>query len=105
MTTIKSTSPRTTKGMELNGNILSGDTFNVREHIKANWDGKWDANRKVWIVNPEKVVTTITAKTWGMDRILSLSDEQPVQVDNPRSINTGWCNKCHSYCYGDCQAH
>ena len=69
---IKSTSPRTTKGMELNGNVLSGDTFGVKDHIKANWDGKWDAYRKVWIVNPDKVIDTITRKTWGVDRILEI---------------------------------
>lgn len=101
---IKCTS-RTSKGMELNGNVLSGDTYNFREHIKNNWDGKWNAARKAWIVNPEKVVKTIAEKTWGMDRVLEISNEQPVAEGAKKSnYVSGWCNRCHSYCYGDCTA-
>lgn len=77
---IKSTSPRTTKGMELNGNVLSGDTFGMREYIKKHWDGKWDASTKTWIVNHELVLSTIKEQAWGFTRILSITDETPAQA-------------------------
>lgn len=77
---IKSTSHRTTKGMELNGNVLSGDTFGMREYIKKHWDGKWDASTKTWIVNPELVKSTIAEQAWGFTRILSITDEAPAQA-------------------------
>lgn len=48
-----------TKGMQLTGNILSGDTFNFRDYIKTYCDGKWDKDNKVWIVNAEKIMTLL----------------------------------------------
>ncbi len=44
------TTPRGNK-MELNGNVLSGDTFEVRDYIKKYCGGKWDKDNKVWIVD------------------------------------------------------
>ena len=35
----------------INGNILTGNTFPIKEFIKRKLDGKWDAERRVWIVN------------------------------------------------------
>jgi len=103
--TIKCTS-RMSKGMELNGNVLSGDTFGAKEYIKAHWDGKWDASSKVWIVNPEKVFSTIKEQAWGFTKVLSISEAAPALATTTRTHGVnGWCNKCHSYCYGDCDAH
>jgi len=27
------------------------------------------------------------------------------ELETQRDQNPGWCNKCHSYCYGDCEAN
>ena len=47
------------KGMELNGNLLTGDTFGHRDYIKTYIDGKWDGERKGWIVNVDKLMTIL----------------------------------------------
>ena len=39
----------------INGNMLTGNTFPIKEFIKRKLDGKWDSERKVWIVNEEIV--------------------------------------------------
>jgi hypothetical protein len=85
---INSSNPRTTKGMELNGNVLSGDTYGMRSYIKEHWDGKWDAANKAWIVNPEKVLSTIKEQAWGFTRILSISNETlPANVETTKRDN------------------
>jgi hypothetical protein len=40
---------------KINGNILTGNTFPIKEFIKRKLDGKWDAANKCWIVNEEIV--------------------------------------------------
>ena len=39
----------------INGNILTGNTFPIKEVIKRKLDGKWDATQKAWIVNEQTV--------------------------------------------------
>ena len=39
----------------LTGNLLTGDTFKLREWIKHYLNGKWDAEHKGWIVDLTKV--------------------------------------------------
>lgn len=39
----------------LDGNLLTGDTFAVKDWIKKYLDGKWDGQRKGWIVDLKKV--------------------------------------------------
>jgi hypothetical protein len=99
---------RMSKGMELHGNILTGDTYGARDFIKTHWDGKWDASRKCWIVDAQKVITTIQEQTWGFAKVLSLSTEiNPTPSRDGFKVRggvDGWCDKCHSYCYGDCQS-
>lgn len=71
--TIVSTNKHFSKGMTLDGNVLTGDTYNAKDNIKKYWDGKWDSNRKAWIVDPKKVMDVITSKwNWG----LSIGSEQ-----------------------------
>lgn len=41
--------------MQLNGDILSGDTYPVKEYIKKYLDGKWVADQKAWRVDVAKV--------------------------------------------------
>lgn len=96
---------RMSKGMELNEDILSGDTYNARQYIKEYWDGKWNGSSKTWTVNPEKVITTIQEQKWGFAKVLSIVEKVParISIKKVHGVN-GWCNKCHSYCYGDCEA-
>jgi hypothetical protein len=39
----------------LTGDLLTGDTFKVKDFIKKYLDGKWDSDRRGWVVNLEKV--------------------------------------------------
>jgi len=39
----------------LTGNFLTGDTFKCSDFIKKNLGGKWDAQRKGWIVDLAQV--------------------------------------------------
>jgi len=39
----------------LTGDLLTGDTFSVKDWIKKYLDGKWDGQRKGWVVNLDKV--------------------------------------------------
>ncbi len=45
----------------LNGNLLTGDTYRIKDFIKSNIDGKWDGERKGWIVNPEKMESVMNS--------------------------------------------
>lgn len=86
--------------LTLTGNVLSGDTFPVKEAIKLHLGGKWDSTRKAWIVDMVKTEDFIKRD------ILHLT-AAPVTPE-PQAITggaSGWCNKCHTYCYGDCDAH
>ena len=40
---------------QINGNVLTGNTFPIKEFIKRKLDGKWDATQKAWIVNEQTV--------------------------------------------------
>ena len=41
--------------LQLAGNKLSGNTFAVKEFIKRELGGRWDASSKCWTVDPGKV--------------------------------------------------
>lgn len=82
----------------LNGNKMTGNTYPVKDYIKAYLGGKWDSNSKAWIVDVEKVNDLITKQAIRVD------DSAPV-VKITKATNDGWCNKCHSWCYGDCEAN
>ena len=95
-----------TTGLTLNGNKLSGNTYPVKDYIKAHLGGKWDGNNKCWIVDVEKVNDLIEHGGY-----LSIDDSPaPVVKSTTTNLNgsahwNGWCNKCHSYCWGDCEAN
>lgn len=38
--------------VEVNGNLITGDTFPCKEFIKKSLGGKWDSVKKGWIVDP-----------------------------------------------------
>lgn len=87
---------KSTTGLILNGNKLSGNTYPVKEYIKAYLGGKWDSNSKSWIVDAAKVDFLIES---GGNIYL---DDSPAPAPKKSTYVSGWCNKCHSYCYGDC---
>jgi hypothetical protein len=58
MTTINLTTRKNDK-MQLDGNILSGDTFAIKGYIKSYMDGKWLPEAKAWQVNVEKTMKLI----------------------------------------------
>lgn len=85
--------------LELNGNLITGDTFPVRDYLKQYCDAKWDAANKGWRVNVEKLNGLLgIANSIGL-RIANAPEAKKVTGSN------GWCDKCKSWCYGDCQAH
>lgn len=88
-----------TTGLVLTGNTLSGNTYPVKEYIKSYLGGKWDGNKKAWVVDIEKVNSLITRG--GQISI----DDTPAPAPKKSTGVSGWCNKCHSYCYGDCTAN
>lgn len=51
----------------LAGNVLTGNTFAVKEYIKSYLGGKWDGNAKAWIVDVEKVNDLIEKKAIAID--------------------------------------
>ena len=85
--------------LELNGNILSGNTYPVRDFIKSHLDGKWNSTGKTWTVNVDKV------NAWIERGLIAVDNTPAVSTDKVRNGWNGWCDKCHSYCYGDCTAH
>ena len=87
----------------LNGNKLSGNTFDVKNYIKAYLSGKWDANSKSWVVDVEKV-NDLVSRPGSYIQIIDGEIAKTVQTATPKRDN-GWCNKCHSWCYGDCEAN
>ncbi len=51
----------------LEGNMLTGNTFAVKEYIKSYLGGKWDGNAKAWIVDIAKVNDLIEKKAIAID--------------------------------------
>lgn len=89
---------KNTTGLTLNGNKLSGNTFPVKEYIKAYLGGKWDSGNKAWTVDVAKVNDLIERGGY-----ISI-DDSPAPAPKKSTYVSGWCNKCHSYCYGDCES-
>ena len=87
-------------GITLNGNNMSGNTFPKKDYIKAYLGGKWDGNSKSWTVDVEKVNDLIEKQCIHID-----NNPPAAKVQNGSRATNGWCNKCHSYCWGDCDAN
>lgn len=100
---IGSYNPRFTKGFILDGNTLSGDTYRAREYIKKYWNGRWDNQRKVWIVDPDKVIATLNSK-YNLGLFIDVSNKDDGHDDFPHQNrkHTEICPRCGTYCYGDC---
>jgi hypothetical protein len=103
---ITSTSGRSamTKGMSLTDDgILTGDTYQYRDIIKAYWGGEWDAAGKFWRVDAAAVISTINAKKIGKLAVLHI-EAQPESRSHSHGDNKP-CPHCGTYCYGDCRSH
>ena len=35
----------------VNGNMMTGDTYQVKDIIKQFFGGKWDSERRAWVIN------------------------------------------------------
>ena len=86
--------------MTINGNVITGDTYPVKDYIKAYLGGKWNAELKGWAVDLTKLTAALSK---GNSIGLSIDTTAPAASEEPTGVS-GWCNKCHSYCYGDCKA-
>lgn len=83
--------------VQLDENLMTGDTYPVKQWIKTYLNGKWDAERKGWIVDLGQV------KTWTGTCIQIDNTPATETIKISRNIN-GICPRCHTYCYGDCTA-
>lgn len=64
--------------LQLNGDLLTGDTFNLKDYIKKNMDGKWISDQKAWKVNVQKV-------QWLIDNHAGIRiDDEPVTTTQPK---------------------
>lgn len=53
--------------LQLNGDLLTGDTYSMKDYIKSYMDGKWIADQKAWRVNVEKVNRLIASTVLRID--------------------------------------
>lgn len=86
------------QNLYLSGNEITGDTFKMKDFIKGKLQGKWNADRKSWIVNLDEV------KYWIEKGALTVHGEQEAAPATSKT-NNGLCPRCGTYCYGDCTAH
>jgi len=101
-------STKYTRGMILDGNRLTGDTYSCRSMIKSIWHGTWDAATKSWVVEPDIVFNTINDHSNPILRTLIINGNPNPQDADISSVNERDqhpCPHCGTYCYGDCQAH
>lgn len=99
----------------INNNVVTGETYKAKDYIKAGLGGRWDADRKVWIVNPVKLAAAIKSTTGLYDasaeQIASLNATVAPRQSNYKSgtyvaaDGLTVCSKCHTVCYGDCTAN
>lgn len=86
--------------LQLNGNLLSGDTYAIKDFIKTYLGGKWNGNEKAWEVDTDKLNAVATRGNH-----IGLRIDNTPQQQTKSSDNNGYCRKCQSYCYGDCSAN
>ena len=101
---ITSTSGRgaMTRGMSLTDDgILTGDTYQYRDIIKAHWGGEWDAAGKFWRVDTSAVINTINAKKICKLTVLQITERAETHT---HGHDNKPCPRCGTYCYGDCRS-
>lgn len=73
---------KSTTGITLNGNLLSGNTFPVKDWVKTYLGGKWNADQKAWTVDVNKVNALLEKHA-----NIYLDDSQPEVKTSPRNNN------------------
>lgn len=71
--------------LQLNGDLLTGDTYSMKDYIKSYMDGKWVADQKAWRVNVDKVNALIAS------HVLRIDDE-PVAEPVPTKSRMNYAN-------------
>ena len=99
----------------IDGNVVTGETFKAKTYIKDAMGGRWDADRKVWIVNSVKLAAAIKSTTGLYDaseeQIVTLTANVTVSHSNNHAgtyvaaDGVRVCSKCHTVCHGDCTAN
>lgn len=86
--------------LQLNGNLVTGDTYPVKDFLKQYCGGKWDKASKGWTVDLEKFNDVISRS----NHIGLMVDDQPVAAKSTGTASSsGWCNRCKDWCWGDCE--
>lgn len=76
---------KSTTGLTLEGNRLSGNTFPVKDWIKTYLAGTWDGNAKSWVVDVNKVNSLISRKA-----NIYVDDSQPQATTQKRDSWKVW---------------
>lgn len=95
--TINITTRKGNKMQLINGNVLSGNTYPIKDYLRKYCGGRWDGANRVWIVDADT-----------FNHLLYHSNSIGLRIDNNGTTTgangaNGLCAKCHSYCYGDCE--
>lgn len=85
--------------LHLNGNEMSGDTFGCKSFIKDHLSGKWNPERKVWVVDVSLV------QKWIDKSVLHVIEGHVTHDAPAKHGDSGWCPICHDWTYGDCVAN
>lgn len=99
--------------------IINGQSF-TRSHLykRDTHEGARVINLGTDVVNGKRVTrmvplpAEVEASVWGewdarqtVQREAQAKADQSAQEELQRKIARGYCTKCHSYCYGDCDAN
>lgn len=63
--------------LQLTGDLLTGDTFSMKDYIKKYMDGKWVADQKAWRVDVAKVNRLIKQSVLRIDTDIATTQAQP----------------------------
>lgn len=100
----------------LDGNAVRGETYKAKDYIKSGLGGRWDADRKVWIVDLAKVEKATKSSTGLYDASEEQITTLTATVAKPGQSNyksgtyvaadgVRVCARCHTVCHGDCTAN
>jgi hypothetical protein len=94
---------------------IGGNTYPVREHLKTA-GAKWQSASKTWAMDEDKWVSLKLAKPNLLAGVYPVGGAVTLALGKVNAAPTlarsgavryravGPCRKCHSYCYGDCEA-
>ena len=96
---------RKNEKLQVEGNLITGDTFAIRFFIKTYLGGKWDADNKGWRIDTVKLGDMLRRSNHIGLRIASESEIANARKYNTNNDCTNLCKRCGTYCYGDCYSH